>query len=82
MAKITITLLVVSTILLLVTFTKGINILQGGKDVMSHLYWAVATLCGALAANLIAMLHAAQSEKLIRDLRAELERKAQSGTPQ
>jgi len=34
-----------------------------------------------LAANLVAMLHAAQSDKIIRDLRAALRRKAEGGAP-
>jgi hypothetical protein len=72
MGKVTITLLLASTGLLLVAFTKGINLLQGGQDVLSHMYWAVAALFGALAANCFAIFHAAQSDRIIRELRAAL----------
>ncbi len=73
MGKLTITLLLISTILVLVAFTRGVALLQGGHDVMSHLYWAVAALLTTLAANFFAMIHAAQSDRLIRELRAALE---------
>jgi hypothetical protein len=72
MGKVTIVLLLGSTTLLLVAFTKGLNILHGDKDVMSHLYWAMAALMGSLAANFFAIFHAAQSDRLIRELRATL----------
>jgi hypothetical protein len=71
MGKVTIALLAVSTGVLLITFGKGMRILQGG-DVASHLQWAVATLVVVLAANLMAMVHAAQSDRIIRDLRGLL----------
>jgi len=70
MGKVTIVLLLGSTVLLLVAFTKGLNLLHGGNDVMSHLYWALAALVGALAANFFAIFHAAQSDRIIRELRA------------
>jgi len=69
MGKVTIALSGLSTIVLLVTFGKGMRILQGG-DVESHLYWAMATLLSVLGANLVAMVHAAQSDRIIRQLRA------------
>ena len=72
MGKVTIALLAASTALLLLAFTKGINLLHGGHDVLSHLHWAVAALLGALAANFFAMFHAAQSDRIIRELRAAL----------
>src|SRR5262249_35249690 len=65
MGKVTITLLVLSTALLLIAFTKGINLLHGGADVLSHLYWALAALLGALTANFFAIFHAAQSDRII-----------------
>ncbi len=74
MGKVTIILLLISTGLLLVAFTKGMNLLHGGGDVMSHLYWAMAALMGVLAANFFAMFHAAQSDRIIRRLRATLAR--------
>jgi hypothetical protein len=74
MGKITILLLLTSAALLLVAFTKGIGLLRGGTDVWSHLYWALAALVGALAANVFAIFHAAQSDRIIRRLRAALER--------
>lgn len=68
MGKVTIALSSLSTIVLLITFGKGMRILQGG-DVASHLYWAMATLLSVLGANLVAMVHAAQSDRIIRQLR-------------
>jgi hypothetical protein len=72
MGKVTIALTAVSTAILLVTFGKGMSILRGG-DVGSHLYWSMATLLSVLAANLVAMIHAAQSDRIIRELRHALE---------
>jgi hypothetical protein len=72
MGKVTIVWLLVSTGLLLAAFTKGLNLLQGGNDVMAHLYWAMAALFGVLGANFFAMFHAAQSDRIIRELRAAL----------
>ena len=69
MAKVTITLTALSTIALLVTFGKGMSILHGG-DVASHLYWSMAALISALTANFVALIHAAQSDRIIRQLRA------------
>jgi hypothetical protein len=68
MGKVTITLTMVSTVVLLITFGKGMGILRGG-DVASHLYWAMATLISVLAANFVAIVHAAQSDRIIRELR-------------
>jgi hypothetical protein len=73
MGRVTIALLLTSTVLLLVAFTKGISLVRGGHDVLSHLYWAMAALIGALAANVFAIFHAAQSDRIIRELRATLE---------
>ena len=72
MGKVTIVLLLVSTGLLLAAFTKGMNLLHGGNDVITHLYWAMAALLGVLGANFFAMFHAAQSDRIIRELRAAL----------
>jgi hypothetical protein len=72
MGRVTIVLLLGSTVLLLVAFTKGLNLLHGGTDVMAHLSWALAALVGALAANFFAVFHAAQSDRIIRELRAAL----------
>ena len=71
MGKVTIALTAVSTVVLLITFGKGMSILHGG-DVGSHLSWAMAALLSALTANLVAMIHAAQSDRIIRQLRALL----------
>jgi len=73
MGKVSIACLVVSTVVLLVTFGQGMGVLRGG-DVASHLYWAMGTLICVLAANLIAIVHAAQSDRVIRMLRAQLQR--------
>jgi hypothetical protein len=71
MGKVTIVLTAISTVVLLVTFGKGMSILHGG-DVASHMYWSMAALLTALAANFVAMVHAAQSDRIIRQLRALL----------
>ncbi len=72
MGKVTILLMVVSTIVILVAFGKGMGILRGG-EVESHLYWAGASLVTVLGANTMAMFHAAQSDRIIRDLRSQIE---------
>jgi hypothetical protein len=71
MAKVTIVCLLASSVILLVTFGKGIAALQGGS-VSAHMSWAMATLVSVLAANFIAMIHAAHSARIIRDLRARI----------
>jgi hypothetical protein len=71
MGKVTIACLVISTVVLLITFTQGIGILHGG-NVAAHLRWAMATLLGVLAANLIAIAHATQSDRIIRSLRERI----------
>jgi hypothetical protein len=76
MGKVTIVLLLGSTALLLVAFTKGMNILHGSTEVMSHLSWAMAALVGVLGANFFAIFHAAQSDRLIRQLRTALDARA------
>jgi hypothetical protein len=70
MGKVTIGATLLSTIVLLITFFKGMLVLRGGADIMSHLQWSVATLVVVLAANVIAMVHAARSDRLIHELRA------------
>ncbi len=81
MGRVTIVLLLASTALLLVAFTKGLNLLHGGNDVLSHLYWAMAALIGALAANFFAIFHAAQSDRIIRELRAALQARGVGSAP-
>jgi len=73
MAKVTVLCLLASTVVLLITFGQGIGVLHGG-NVPTHLNWAMATLVSVLAANFVAMVHAAQSSRIIRALRAELTR--------
>ncbi len=70
MGKVTIVLLLTSTAVLLVAFTKGVNVLHGSDDVMSHLTWALAALVAVLGANFFAIFHAAQSDRIIRELRS------------
>jgi hypothetical protein len=72
MGKVSIACLVVSTVVLLITFGQGMGLLRGG-DVESHLYWAMGTLICALTANLVAIVHAAQSDRIIRKLREDAE---------
>lgn len=78
MGKVSIVCLVLSTVIVLITFGQGIGLLRGG-DVATHLYWAMASLISVLTANLIAMIHAAQSDRLVRVLRQELETKPVGG---
>ncbi len=77
MGRITILCVLVSTVIVLVTFTRGIEVLHGG-DVASHLSWAVAALVSVLGANFIAIVHAAQSDRIIRTLRRQMERASQN----
>jgi hypothetical protein len=72
MGKVTIACLAISTVTLLVTFGQGVGLLRGGS-VASHLTWALATLVIVLAANVLAMVHAAQSDRVIRALRRQIE---------
>ena len=71
MGKVSIVCLVISTVVVLVTFGQGIGLLRGG-DVASHLNWAMASLLCVLTANIFAIIHAAQSDRLIRALRAQI----------
>ncbi len=68
MGKVTILLLSISTVVLLVTVGQGIGVLRGG-NVQQHLQWAMASLFVVLGANFFAIFHAAQSDRLIRELR-------------
>ncbi len=70
MGKFTILLITVSTAVLLIAFGKGLTALRAG-DTAAHLYWDMATLFSVLVANFVAAIHAAQSDRLIRDLRRE-----------
>ena len=72
MGKVTILVTMVSTVVMLVTFGKGMSILRGG-DVGSHLYWSMGALISVMGANVMAMFHAAQSDRIIRDLRRQLD---------
>src|SRR3990172_5074331 len=67
MGKVTIGATAIATTVLLVTFYKGMLALRGGADMMSHLQWSVATLILVLSANVIAMVHAARSDRLIAE---------------
>jgi hypothetical protein len=74
MGRVTIGATVLSTIAFLITFGKGMLVLRGGADnVLSHLQWSVAALVLVLSANVIAIVHAARSDRLIAELRAALE---------
>jgi len=77
---VTIFCLSVSTVVLLITFGQGMGVLHGGA-VAPHLGWALATLVSVLAANVLAMFHAAQSDRIIRALRAHIERGDSQPTP-
>jgi len=73
MGKVTIGATLVSTVVLLITFGKGILVLRGAADTLSHLQWSVATLVLVFSANVLAMVHAARSDRLIAELRAALD---------
>jgi uncharacterized membrane protein len=81
MAKVSITMLTFSTALVLVAFGKGMSVLRGG-DVESHFYWAMAALLSVLAANLMAIVHAAQSDRIIHELRRRAEESALGEHPE
>lgn len=72
MGKVTIVLTTISTITLLVAFGKGIGVLRG-LDVTNHFQWAAAALFSGLTANLVTVIHAAQSDRIIRELRRHVE---------
>jgi len=78
MAKVTIVCLLISTGVLLAAFGQGMGVLHGA-DVATHLKWAVATLVCVLSANLIAIIHAAQSDRIIRALRQDSEQAGSTG---
>ena len=71
MGRVSITFTAVSTVVLLVAFGQGMGVLHGA-DVGTHLRWAMAALLTALTANLLSMVHAAQSDRIIRELRRHL----------
>jgi len=77
MGKMTSVCLLVSTVMLLVTFGKGMSVMRGG-DPATHFTWALLTLIVALGANMFAIFHATQSDRIIRGLRGELEKRAGS----
>jgi hypothetical protein len=70
MGKVSIACLVISTAVVLATFGQAIGGMRGG-DMHSHLYWAMGTLMCVLSANAIAIIHAAQSDRIIRALRQQ-----------
>jgi hypothetical protein len=74
MARVTITCLVISTIVVLAAFGQGMGVLRGG-DVSAHLKWALASLIAVLVANFVAIVHAASSDRIIRSLRRQSEEK-------
>lgn len=74
MGRVTIGATALSTVVFLITFWKGMLVLRGGADtVMAHLQWSIAALVLVLSANVIAIVHAARSDRLIAELRAALE---------
>jgi hypothetical protein len=80
MGRVSIFCMAISTGVLLITFGKGMDVLHGG-DVGGHLTWALATLVTVLGANMYAMFHAAQSDRIIRSLRAKLEERDGQQSP-
>lgn len=80
MGRVTIVLTIVSTVTLLIAFGKGIGVLRG-VDVTSHFHWAAAALFTCLTANLVTIIHAAQSDRIIRELRRHVETLQAGGAP-
>ena len=73
MGKVSIFLLLLSTAVVIGAFVNGLNTVREPADMLHHAYWALAALFAVLSANFFAMFHAAQSDRLIRSLRAALE---------
>ena len=73
MGKVSILLLLASTVVVVGAFVNGLNTIHDNAGVLNHSYWALAALFAVLAANFFAMFHAAQSDRLIRALRQALE---------
>lgn len=86
MARVTIFLLLASTAVVIGAFVNGLNTVREPADVLRHSYWGLAALFAVLGANFFALFHAAQSDRLIRALRWELEREleknAAAGDPE
>ena len=74
MKRVTWLLAITSTAVLLVTIAKGMNILRGQGDPLSHFRWGMATLVLLLLNNLMAIVHVTRGEKLLTTLRAQLEK--------
>jgi len=72
MGKVSIVLLLASTVVVIATFVNGLNGVHDPAAVLYHSYWALGALFAVLAANFFAMFHAAQSDRLIRALRRAL----------
>jgi predicted Co/Zn/Cd cation transporter (cation efflux family) len=72
MGKVSIALLLASTVFVIAAFVNGLNTIHDGGSVLTHSYWALAALFAVLGANFFAMFHAAQSDRLIRALRRAL----------
>lgn len=71
MGRVTIVCLLISSAVMLIAFGKGMSILHGG-DVSGHLTWALIALLTVVGANCMAMIHAAQADRLIRELRRHI----------
>ena len=71
MGKVSIVVLLISSAAMLGTFGRGITLLRDG-DTAAYLQWALTALLIVLCANAVAMVHAAQSDRIIRDLRRHI----------
>ena len=80
MGIVSILLLLGSTAAVIAAFVNGLNVVHDAAGVLHHSYWALGALFAVLSANVFAMFHAAQSDRLIRSLRAELA--AERGEPE
>lgn len=82
MGKVSIFLLLTSTAVVIGAFVNGLNAVRAPEAVLNHAYWALGALFAVLSANFFAMFHAAQSDRLIHQLRHALEaEQAKNGTP-
>lgn len=71
MGKVSIVVLLISTVVMLVTFGRGITLLRSG-EIAAYLQWALVALIIVLCANGVAIVHAAQSDRIIRELRGHV----------
>ncbi len=73
MTRVTIALMLAGLMALAVAYANGVGIIRGG-GVTGHMYWATGAIFMVLFGDVIAIAHLARAERMIRELRALLER--------